>query len=153
MNEQNFISADDIKPENFPTELKVRRQWVNYKLEKRGVKTTKIPVDPKTGRNASVTDPNSWADFTTAMEGASQYSGVGFVLTEGDNLVMIDLDGCLDPETEQLNEFAAEMVERFSSYTEISPSRTGVHIFVRGTIPGPRNRTDGIEFYSIGRSP
>lgn len=60
-------------------------------------------------------------------------SGVGIVL--GDEgldpdwaLGGIDLDTCRD-ETGRLTQWADEVVERIASYTEVSPSRTGVKVF------------------------
>ncbi|MDA1196203.1 MAG: phage/plasmid primase, P4 family, partial [Planctomycetota bacterium] len=68
-----------------------------------------------------------------------------------DPYVGIDLDGCLDPETGQLAAWAARIVTLLDSYTEISPSGRGVHIFVCGVIPGPRRRVGPVEMYSSGR--
>src|SRR5271169_2374969 len=95
MDNKHWITPDQIKPENFPVELKRRDQWVAYKIEKRGAKLTKPPIDPKTGRLASPTNPDTWADFATARGVVSQYSGLGYVLTKEDDLVMIDLDHCI----------------------------------------------------------
>src|SRR5262249_1385032 len=44
----------------------------------------------------------------------------------------IDLDDCRDPETGQLSPDATAIVERFASYTEVSPSGTGVKIICKG---------------------
>ena len=48
---------------------------------------------------------------------------------DGACLVGIDLDTCRDPQNGDLEPWAAEVIERFGSYTEISPSKTGVKIF------------------------
>ena len=63
-------------------------------------------------------------------------------------LVCLDLDGFLDGDT--LDPRAARIVERCQSWTEISPSGTGLHIFVRGSLAWAI-KGSGIEVYSEGR--
>jgi primase-polymerase (primpol)-like protein len=46
-----------------------------------------------------------------------------------------DLDGCRDPETGRIAEWAQVIVDSVNSYTEVSPSETGVKIFARGKLP------------------
>jgi hypothetical protein len=51
-----------------------------------------------------------------------------------------------------LTDDARQLIERFNTYCEISPSLTGVKLFVRGKPPGLKGRRrDGIEIYSTGR--
>jgi primase-polymerase (primpol)-like protein len=79
------------------------------------------------------------------------YGGIGFVFTPEDDLCGVDLDGCLDPETGEIEGWAQEIIEELDSYTEISPSGTGVHVLVRGTLPAGRNRKGRFEAYDRGR--
>ena len=58
---------------------------------------------------------------------------------------------CLDPETGEIESWAWEIIEELDSYTEISPSGTGVHILVRGELPEGRNRKGRFEAYDRGR--
>jgi putative DNA primase/helicase len=55
------------------------------------------------------------------------------MFSENDPYVGIDLDGCLI--NGQLVPAAQLIVDYCNSYTEISPSGTGLHIFVKGTLP------------------
>jgi hypothetical protein len=41
----------------------------------------------------------------------------------------IDLDTCRDPKTGEIAPWAQEIIDRFQTYTEISPSQTGVKLF------------------------
>jgi hypothetical protein len=82
---------------------------------------------------------------------AGQADGIGFVLTDDDPYTCIDLDRCRDPETGVVELRARAIVENLNSYTEISPSGTGLHAWVEGTIPGKRNRIGKIEMYSSSR--
>jgi len=71
------------------------------------------------------------------------------VLTRAARISCIDLDRVLIGERE-LDVRAETIVERCDSWTEVSPSGTGLHVFVRGTVPkaikGPQ-----IEVYSTDR--
>jgi putative DNA primase/helicase len=73
------------------------------------------------------------------------------VFTSEDDLCGVDLDKCLDPETGEIESWAQEIVGELSSYTEISPSGTGVHVLVRAELPDGRNRKGQIEMYDHGR--
>jgi len=74
------------------------------------------------------------------------------VFTEDDPYVGIDLDNCLDPDTGELQGWAADNVSAMNSYTEVSPSGTGIHIIIKGHLPeNSRNRKGGIEVYDSNR--
>ena len=63
------------------------------------------------------------------------YAGPGFVFSADDPFCGIDLDDCLDAEG-TLKPWARGIVERFSdTYMEISPSGSGLKIWVRGAVP------------------
>jgi hypothetical protein len=50
-----------------------------------------------------------------------------------------------------LETWAQEIVDRFKSYSEFSPSGEGVHILIRGALPPGRRRVGQIEMYDAGR--
>ena len=129
------------------------RQWLVWCSEERGGKPTKIPYSPLTGSRASSTDPRSWASYYEALSACKEhgYGGIGFVFTPEDDLCGVDLDGCLDPGTGEVEPWAQQIIEALDSYTEISPSGTGVHILVRGELPEGRNRKGRFEAYDRGR--
>ena len=54
---------------------------------------------------------------------------LGPVMGEDFSLGGLDLDTCRDPETGKVEKWAREIVERFDTYSEISPSETGVKVF------------------------
>jgi len=141
-------------PDSLPAELRALPQWVAWRSEERGGKRTKLPVNPRTGSLASATDAATWTDFDTAAAYAStrtNIAGIGFVLTADDPYLVIDLDGCRDADTGALTPEAHEDAERFATYTEVSPSGTGLHFWLRGDLPGTRNRTGKIEIYHRDR--
>ena len=129
------------------------KQWVCWRSEERDGRPTKIPYGPLTGEKASSTDPKTWAGYGDAVTArrAHGHDGIGFVFTANDRLCGVDLDGCLDAETGEIARWAQEIIEELGSYTEVSPSGTGVHVLVRGTLPAGRNRRGRFEAYDRGR--
>src|ERR687894_2000687 len=129
------------------------RQWLCWHSVERNGKPTKIPYSPLTGQRASSTTQETWAGYEEAVRACKEhgYGGIGFVFTPEDDLCGVDLDGCLDPESGEIEPWAQEVIEELDSYTEISPSGTGVHILVRGELPEGRNRKGRFEAYDRGR--
>lgn len=93
----------------------------------------KLPVNAKTGKAGSSTDPGAWSDYATAVatfEGGG-YEGLAFALGEG--RWAVDLDHCRDAESGVIEPWAASVIKRMDSYSEVSPSGTGVHVLMYGT--------------------
>ena len=136
-----------------PASLRERKQWVCWREEERDGKPTKIPVMPGAGAFASATDPDTWDSFETAIgyTETKNADGVGFVFTDNDPIVGVDLDDCRDPETGEVDDAAVDIIERLDSYTEISPSGTGYHVLITGELPDGRNRRGSIELYDTAR--
>jgi putative DNA primase/helicase len=129
------------------------KQWLCWRLEVRDGRPTKIPYSPLANRRASSTDPSTGGCYSEAVTAYKErgHDGIGFVFTEGDDLAGVDLDGCLDPETGEIEGWAQEIIEELDSYTEISPSGTGVHILLKATLPPGHNRKGRFEAYDRGR--
>ena len=141
---------------NVPLELQETDQWVAWAMESRGSdqKPTKIPKNPKTLRNAKTTSTDTWGSFEeacVACETHPELDGIGFVFTDNDPYVGIDLDGVVDRETGILNELANDFVSNIGSYTELSPSGTGLHIILRGHLTKAGSRKGPVEIYAKGR--
>ncbi len=137
-----------------PTELKEIQQWVMWRI----VDGRKIPFTT-TGRSASSTKPKTWASFDAAIASyrSGGFAGIGFVFAKDDPYCGIDLDHCIKPDG-TLEAWAAKIIQDFASYAEVSPSGTGVKIFIRGKKPSAKcrfeiNKATGqhIEIYDSGR--
>jgi hypothetical protein len=145
---QSFINEGSI-----PSELKSLRQFVVWKLETRAGsdKPTKVPYDAKTGRKASSTNPQTWSTFDIALRAIRKgaYSGIGFMFANG--YCGVDFDKCRSKETGEIEIWALEMIEKLDSYTEVSPSGTGLHVIARAKLDGEGARKGPIELYDTGR--
>lgn len=132
-----------------PAELKTRRQWVAWKQVVRGGKPTKVPINPDMGSFAQADAPSTWGTFEMARDRQrkDRLAGVGYMFSPTDPYCGIDFDKCRDPETGSLDPETRAMIGLLDSYTEVSPSGTGVKLIVRAALPGPRNRTTRIEMY------
>ena len=154
--------------EKIPEELKSLPQWVGFfRTPAKDGKTTKKPVNVRTLYGASSTNPETWGTFEqavnaigkTAKVGESQgkIEGIGFVFAPP--YCGIDLDHVINADTGEINRQALDIINTMESYTEISPSGTGIHIIYKGEIhkewkckknSGLGNGSD-IEMYQQGR--
>lgn len=144
----------NIDLENIPDEMKGLPQWICWKAKQRGGgKITKIPINPLDGTYAKTNDPTTWSCFEDAETSYRSHGsdGVGFVFTERDDFIGIDLDECIDPDSGEIDLDAERVIRQMQSYTEISPSGRGVHIIVKGKLPGAGKNTDKIEIYDEKR--
>lgn len=159
--ETEFITVPSLDSEQIPEELRARKQWVLWRDVTRAGKPTKVPFDP-INVPAKSNNPLTWSTFEDCLKAVKNFSGLGFVFAADDPYLGIDLDGCRDPETGKVDTWAAEILEKYPTYAEVSPSGTGVKMFVRGTLPSERckakidvedrhGKTPGIECYEQGR--
>lgn len=135
-------------------ELATYRQWLCWRLVKRvgkdgKEKDTKEPTSPHIGVYdfATVTKPDTWGTFSeacTAVIKKPSFSGVGFVLTKSDPFIFVDIDDCLD-EKGEIKKWAKAILELCPSFTEISPSGSGLHIFGRGQLPDTARAPTGVQ--------
>jgi hypothetical protein len=125
----------------FPQQLKDKPNWVLWKLAQVNGKLTKVPYKLDFKSAAASTRPDEWADYKSvavtilAEGGITEKQGIGRVVQKEERLVGIDLDGCRDPQTGLLAQWAEDLTECVNSYCEVTPSQTGIRIWVRGTLP------------------
>ncbi|MEW2245681.1 bifunctional DNA primase/polymerase, partial [Streptomyces sp. NPDC026666] len=112
----------------------------------------KVPLTVD-GMLASSTDPRTWSTHKDAAASTAGV-GLGFVLN-GDGIVCLDLDHALCADGNP-KPWAAEILRQAgSTYTEVSPSGEGLHVFGYATVRhGRRIRRAGgyaVEVYGDGR--
>lgn len=104
------------------------------------------------GRFASVNDPSSWSDFAAASASETG-DGVGFVLTAGDGIVVVDLDHAVDDGI--VLPWARRIVDQLPpTYMERGRSGSGLHLWFRGAVSSGRRIRRGelaVEVYSDRR--
>ncbi len=151
-------TALPVTPEFIPAGMRARRQWVCWKLEFVPGKSkpwTKVPYNPNGGYKASTTKPNTWGTFDEAMAAyqTGAYDGIGYVFSQDDPYCGIDLDHCRNPEDGAIDLMKRSYIDQMTSYTEVSPSGTGVHIIIEGRLQGGgrKNPKLDIEVYDRHR--
>jgi hypothetical protein len=157
--------------ENIPEELKSLKQWTNWSAiwDDAKEKFSKPPMKAN-GRNGSSTDEQSWTTLEEALaalgrdavymdNGGKRHhvtlDGVGFAGLERTPYTGTDLDHCINPETGEINPAARKIVDDFDSYTEITPSRNGLRIWIEAekhsTWTANKAGPVEIEVYTQGR--
>ena len=152
--------ADKIKPTalrvehgNIPDKLKRLNLWVVWAYVWKDGRWTKLPFQPvmaskkyraKTGWSlyaAKSNDPSTWSDYETVAAFHEQHptltDGIGVMLQEG--LLGADLDKCRDKVTGEVSDWALDLVRRGDCYTEVSPSGTGLKMFMMADLEAVRS--------------
>lgn len=128
------------------------KNWVVTRPTWKDGSWRKPPMHPS-GRYASVTNSDSWCEYEEAREAVSSgvFDALGFVMTQDcPDITVIDLDDCVDGK--KIKPWAVEIVKAAKSYTEFSPSGTGLRIIMHGaTFHGQfENDAQGVEVYVAG---
>ncbi|MFQ6851260.1 DNA primase [Streptomyces sp. 35M1] len=128
-----------------PAELTRRPRWIRHTARK-------VPLTIG-GATASSTDPSTWSRYSEAAA-SGKGAGLGFVL-DGDGVVCLDLDHCLDEHGEPAGWARTILDAAGPTWVEVSRSGDGLHLWGYGTLPHGRRITVGgggsVELYGIGR--
>jgi len=108
--------------EKLPTELKEKAGFCLWKYESNG----KVPYQIN-GCKAKATDKRSFADYKSVVGSFDGYDGIGIGIFDG--FCAIDIDHCI--KNGSLSETAKDITKEMNSYTEYSPSGTGVRIIFK----------------------
>lgn len=139
-----------------PEDLAALPQWLMWKFEviKGKVKPAKVPYychgAKRTGEQGSAADRASLLPLDAALAQAQKRgaNGVGFAFLPGDGLIGVDLDKVINVETGEIKPGAQKIIDTLASYTEVSPSGSGVHIIVRGPkIKSEKDNGIGVEVF------
>jgi len=141
-----------LSVENIPAQLREQPRWIAWRGTVRDGEPTKQPVDPRNGRSIDPTAPTLWRSFEEVVPAIrGRGLGLGFVFGPDDPFAGVDLDDCRDVATGVIAPWALEIIAAFDTYAEVSPSGTGVKLFLRGSLPPGGNRKGSIEMYDRGR--
>lgn len=133
----------------FPSLLTEKKQWLVWKFEQHegDKKPRKVPYYcngkkrfGKQGNDSDRTALATYSDAQAALE-FGDYVGLGFAFLPDDGLIGIDIDSNADRETAQ------KIIAGLNSYTELSPSGNGWHIFVQGQTRTFKSNEVGIEVF------
>ena len=140
--------------DDIPAMLKQRPNWVCWGIRDAPLKAPYNPASLLSGKPspAKAGVRETWGSYQTAVKCVerSLAHGIGY---EFDGCVYgVDLDAVYD--VGEIKPQVLEIVGKLSSYTEISPSRTGLHIFVLAPgadITRHRKKDYFLEIYNEGR--
>lgn len=146
----------EVNTLEIPEELKELPQWVLWRAEwnNKRQQYEKVPYS-FSGYRASSTNKDTWTIFDAIhnlYEENNLYDGIGFMLSDNDKYIVLDIDNAIDENGQINSDLALEMTEL--TYCEMSPSGTGLHCFFKGELPEQRKkkRSDlDIELYDNAR--
>lgn len=112
--------------QNLPKDLKENGRFYLWCYEEQNGRTTKIPYQVS-GKRASSKNISHFANFAEVLKAAAQYDGIGMGVFAP--FASLDIDNCvLDG---RLSELAEDVISTLDSYTEYSPSGSGVRIILK----------------------
>lgn len=115
-----------------PATLRARAQWGLWRV----TRGTKVPYMATQASEAKSNDPATWTTYARAERAykPGRDAGLAYFFSPEDGLTGIDLDKCRDPETGALSDAARALLDTLDSYAEVSPSGTGVKVWVKGKV-------------------
>ncbi|WP_053000960.1 phage/plasmid primase, P4 family [Staphylococcus aureus] len=146
----------EVNSLEIPDELIELPQWVLWRAEwnEKQQQYSKIPYS-YAGYKANSTNSDTWTIFdaiNSIYEQNDRYDGIGFVISEHDNYIVLDIDNAIDESSQITSNLALDMTKM--TYCEKSPSGTDLHCFFKGELPKERKkkRSDlDIELYDNAR--
>ncbi len=148
-----------VTPESIPTHLiAIQRRWLGWRAQpKAGGKPgmDKVPVSPK-GVVAHIDRAlYNFGEVLEAYQSSGLIHGIGISLKDttieykGETLylVALDFDHCVT--TDAIESGVFELLSQLDTYTELSPSGTGLRafLFIRGGLP-EAFRTDALQLFA-----
>lgn len=136
-----------------PSELLEYKQWMLWRRADFNGRIAKLPISPWSGKVASCDKPQTWSTYRHVCYPRRKFraDGIGFVFTNGDPFCGIDLDQCRTLDRKVAAE-AQSLIQRMASYTELSPSGSGIHILIKASLSGPGRLSGKLEVYDAGRT-
>lgn len=122
--------------ENIPALLREYARWFLWTLNGANRKVPRAVKSPH-GRSINAHNPEYWCSFDALLNAKDPLNGPGFELgsvLNGPTFAGVDIDDCRDPLTGRIEPWAKDIIASFNSYTEVSPSGTGVKIFLTGAL-------------------
>ena len=146
---------NDVNYSSIPASLQAESIWCCWRYEERDGQRTKVPYNPMTSGKAQSNNQSTFGTFQQACFacGVNGYDGIGIGLF-GD-VCAIDIDHCI--ESGAISDMASDIIRAIDSYTEVSPSGSGIRILFRA--PGLqydkakyyiKNSNFGLEIYCAG---
>jgi len=140
--------------DNIPDLLKQKPNWVVWGIRDAPQKAPFNPARLLSGRPqpAKAGVRETWGSYQTATECVRRGLALGIGYEFDGNVFGVDLDHVID--SGKLIPQAYEIVGKLPSYTEVSPSGTGLHIYVLAsgvTITRHRKKDGFLEIYNEGR--
>ena len=146
---------ENINLKDIPQELKLNGLWCGWRLTEKG----KVPFNLSTGEHARSNDETTFSSYPVLLNnihkylkfnGNKQVGGIGLGIFRGYSA--IDIDHCVN-EDGTISEMARDIIDFCNSYTEFSPSGTGIRIIFKTQVKIDKeeyyinNHNRGLEIY------
>jgi predicted P-loop ATPase len=131
----------------FPPEMVAAERWI---VDYANGPKAKSPRRSRRADSRAWTQSKNWLLFDEAKEIIDRDGGLfGFVL--GGGIQGIDLDDCLDDDLHVVpskKELVDHVLDCCPGFVEVTHSRHGLHVYVRGSVKKAVTHVDGLEMYA-----
>ncbi|MDO8249102.1 MAG: VapE family protein [Rhodoferax sp.] len=125
--------------------------WDPERGNPNGTAKGKVPIDPTTGDSAKVNQPGTAGTFEQALQAIPEGGGIGVLMTDAtQGIIALDFDHVVNADG-SYSGLGQEVFNQFkTTYIELSPSGTGLRVFVLGQANTEHQRGGGVELYPAG---
>lgn len=143
-----------VNVDGIPASMMATARWAPWRAVWDGKKQKYEKIPHRADRPAAGLSNKStkgWATFHEALAAYHQdpglFAGVGYLMTGPHGLIAVDLDHCVSAGV--VEPWAAEVIAKLDSYTELSPSGNGLRVMIEGELERDwMNHDRGIEVYA-----
>ena len=134
-----------------PDQMKQVDQWLAFRVTW-NPETTHFDKTPLNSKGNVTNDHQGGESFATMLEYTKRNPNTVLGFYVRPPFIAIDLDGGVEKEATDITDWASAIIREIGSYTELSPSGTGIHIIGLGTKPGPKSKIGNAEIYTDKRA-
>ncbi len=131
--------------DNIPAELRTPPLWCQYYLKSDPEHPDKKPKKQPVVAWSNRTNLRP-LDYLLQNRESTKHDGFQRFVDPEEGLVYVDIDHCRDKNSGNVEPWAEEIVTALDTYTEASPSGTGLRIIARGKLPAD-HKDPPIEIY------
>ena len=134
-----------------PDQMKQVDQWLAFRVSW-NPETVHFDKTPLNSKGNVTNDHQGGESFATMLEYTKRNPNTVLGFYVRPPFIAIDLDGGVEKEATDITDWASAIIREIGSYTELSPSGTGIHIIGLGTKPGPKSKIGNVEIYTDKRA-
>jgi hypothetical protein len=134
-----------------PERMKQANQWLAFRVTWNPA-AEHFDKTPLNSRGQVENNHQGGESFATMLEYVKRNPSTVLGFYVRPPFIAIDLDDAVKMEIKDIAPWASQIIREIGSYTELSPSGSGIHIIGLGTKPGNKSKIGSVEIYTDKRA-